>query len=227
MKELIEMRHLRTLLLICCLHCFLPHARSQNFDIDFLRSANPEHPNSAFWKATSSSAQYLSAGITLGSLAYALIEHDEDLRYKSYELLLATGVNVLVTDVLKLAFNRPRPAERYPNEVFVLNSSKGYSFPSGHTSVAFSTATTLTLIYPKWWVAVPAYAWAGCVGYSRLYLGRHYPSDVLAGALVGTGSSIFSHWLNKKIFPRKRKTVLQPNLLNAGFHTGTGSLAVH
>jgi undecaprenyl-diphosphatase len=67
--------------------------------------------------------------------------------------------------------------------------------------MAFSTATSLTLQYKKWYVAVPAYFWAANVGYSRMYLGEHYPSDVFAGAAVGAGSAVLAHWLVKKIWP--------------------------
>lgn len=78
----------------------------------------------------------------------------------------------------------------------------GYSFPSGHTTDAFSLATSLTLNFKQWYVIVPAYLWAGSVGYSRLYLGAHYPSDVFGGAIVGSTSAFITYklskWLNKK-----------------------------
>jgi len=54
--------------------------------------------------------------------------------------------------------------------------------------LAFATATTLSIPYKKWYVTVPAYVWASSVGYSGRYLGRHFPSDVLAGAAEGIGS---------------------------------------
>ena len=52
----------------------------------------------------------------------------------------------------------------------------------------------------KWYVAIPAYLWAGTVAYSRMYLGQHYPSDVLAAAVIGAASSYVTRWLTKKIF---------------------------
>ncbi|RYD90466.1 MAG: phosphatase PAP2 family protein, partial [Sphingobacteriales bacterium] len=52
------------------------------------------------------------------------------------------------------------------------------------------------------YVTVPAYAWAGSVAYSRMYLGKHYPSDIVAGAIVGVGTGYATHWLNKKLFKR-------------------------
>jgi membrane-associated phospholipid phosphatase len=50
---------------------------------------------------------------------------------------------------------------------------------------AFALATSLSLSYPKCYIIVPSFAWASSVGYSRMDLGVHYPSDVLAGAIVG------------------------------------------
>jgi membrane-associated phospholipid phosphatase len=74
--------------------------------------------------------------------------------------------------------------------------------PSAHTSSAFATATSLSLAFPKWYVVVPSFVWASSVGYSRMHLGVHYPSDVLVGALVGSGSAFLTQkanqWLNKK-----------------------------
>ncbi|MFZ9878471.1 MAG: phosphatase PAP2 family protein [Chitinophagaceae bacterium] len=52
----------------------------------------------------------------------------------------------------------------------------------------------------------PAYTFAGLVGYSRMYLGAHYPSDVIAGALVGSGTAWLSYQINKKIVQRKKST---------------------
>jgi undecaprenyl-diphosphatase len=70
--------------------------------------------------------------------------------------------------------------------------------------LAFTTATSIYLAYPKWYVALPAFTWATAVGYSRMYLGQHYPSDVLVGAIVGGGSACLTNWLNKKFIEKKK-----------------------
>jgi undecaprenyl-diphosphatase len=79
--------------------------------------------------------------------------------------------------------------------------------PSGHTSFSFTTATSVYLMYPKWYVALPAFAWATSVGYSRMYLGLHYPSDVLMGAVVGSSSAIITNWARKHFIDQKKKNL--------------------
>jgi len=175
--------------------------KAQHLDIDLLKAINPQHPNSAFWKATTDSYVIVAATASMGSLAYAFISDDQALKYKSYELLLGIGITVVATEGLKRIVDRARPYETYPNDINVIRLSRGQSFPSGHTSLAFATATSLTLTHRKWYVAVPAFLYAGGMGYSRMYLGKHYPTDVLGGAIVGAGSSLLSHWLTKKLFP--------------------------
>lgn len=193
-------RHYHVICCICIFQFFGTAAQSQNFDINLLKSINPRVPTSGFWKTTSYSYMIVAGAASLGPLAYAIINNDKELKYKSAETLASLGINIAVTSGLKVLFNRKRPTDKYPGEVFSLTTSKGHSFPSGHTSLAFATATSLTLVYKKWYVIVPAYVWAGCMGYSRMYLGKHCPSDVLCGAIVGTGSSLLSHWLFKKYF---------------------------
>lgn len=188
----------------CSLQFFTPAVHAQNIDVNILKSINPQNPKTGFWSAVSDYHIAVAGAATFGTLAYALIKHDKNLQYKSYETLIAAGINVVATDALKIIFNRTRPADKYPNDIYVLTISHGHSFPSGHTSLAFAAATSLMLNCKKWYIVVPGYMWAGCVGYSRMYLGKHYPSDVLAGAVVGAGSALASHWVSKKLFQPKQ-----------------------
>jgi membrane-associated phospholipid phosphatase len=177
------------------LNCF-----AQNWDVDILKSINPEHPNSMYWQNTSKSAFYFTGAAAFGQLIYGFAGNNERVKQNATELLISVGVSTLFSDVMKAGFHRERPGDRYPGMIFPSSPVHDGSFPSGHSTLAFNTATTLALDYPKWYVVVPAFFWAGSVGYSRLYLGKHYPSDVLGGAAVGIGSAYISHWLNKAIF---------------------------
>ena len=113
--------------------------------------------------------------------------------------VLAYSVNSL----LKVGAGRKRPNEALANvETGHLESADPYSFPSGHTAGAFAIATMLTLRYsnrPE--VYIPAFVWAGLVGYGRIYFGLHYPTDVLGGALVGAGSSFLVYRYKDGILP--------------------------
>jgi len=177
---------------------------AQNIDIDILKGINPQNPSSNMWKTASSSVDWVTGAVSFGTLGYGFIKKDKAMQHNGYELLLSSGISIASSALLKTVFNRTRPADKYPGEVFVNSTTAGKSFPSGHTSQAFAIATTLTLQYNKWYVAVPAYLWAGSVGYSRMYLGKHYPSDVLAGAVIGAGSSWLSHIITQKLFRNKK-----------------------
>ena len=85
----------------------------------------------------------------------------------------------IVEVILKPLFARPRP-----------DASAGFSFPSGHATIAFAMATVLSKKEPKWRFAL--FLLAIAIAFSRIYLGKHYPLDVLAGAFLG----IIIGWLS-------------------------------
>jgi len=95
---------------------------------------------------------------------------------------------------IKELFGRPRPFETL-SDVRVKHrwSAGGYSFPSGHTSQAFAIATIFSLKFHKASVIVPSVLWATAIGYGRIFLGVHYPTDVLGGAVIGVVSG-FAAW---------------------------------
>ncbi|MEL6614625.1 MAG: phosphatase PAP2 family protein [Bacteroidota bacterium] len=120
---------------------------------------------------------------------------DADTR-PAVRLAITQIANFGTTRLLKNIVQRPRPyvalddvdardREHQGDEVF-----DPHSFPSGHTSSAFAIATSLSASYPEWYVIAPAMTWATAVGVSRVWLGVHYPSDVLVGAGIGAGTAL-------------------------------------
>lgn len=180
-------------------------ARAQNWDIDIAKDINPQHPTSGYWRFTSNTTYYISAGIPVSIFVAGIISRNQELKKKSLEIFGALILELAVSEAMKVSFNRLRPGEKYPTEIFPYHRLHGKSFPSGHASLAFAAAASLSLQCKKWYVTLPAYAWAASVGYSRVYLGEHYPSDILAGAAVGIGSAYLAHWLNIKLFQKKIK----------------------
>lgn len=188
---------------------FIPLSlHGQNLDIQILRAINsPENlPSDGFFRVVSNSDAYVM-GIVPGTMAIVgWVKHDDKLLRNACVVAGATVLNFGITAALKYSVNRDRPFVTYPDIVNKTGKSiTDPSFPSGHTSTAFTTATSVSLCYPKWYIIVPAYAYAGTVGYSRMRLGAHYPSDVLMGAVIGTGSAYLTHFINKKLGKSKNK----------------------
>jgi undecaprenyl-diphosphatase len=191
---------LKCILLIGCFPCFQHCAYSQNAEIRLLKKINPTVPDSKFWNTTTKSAKPVSIGLPLAMFATGLVIKDNQLQENGLEIIGTFAITTGATLALKNLINRPRPYERYA-EIYPDHLEDGRSFPSGHTSVAFGTATSLSIQYKQWYVAVPAYTWATAVGYSRMYLGQHHPTDIIGAAITGAGSAWISHkvtrWLRK------------------------------
>lgn len=100
--------------------------------------------------------------------------------------------------VLKEWIARPRPYDAVDTIVPLIREPRDYSFPSGHTTASFASALVLFRLLPKKY-GIPAVCLAGMIGFSRLYLGVHYPGDVLGGFLVALAGSACSVFMAAKI----------------------------
>ena len=93
-----------------------------------------------------------------------------------------------VSGALKEWIERDRPAVADPDPDTLVDLPATYSFPSGHATVSFACATVLALAVPR--LAWPLYTLAALIAFSRVYVGVHYPFDVLAGAVLGVAIAI-------------------------------------
>jgi membrane-associated phospholipid phosphatase len=182
----------------------------QNPDIDILKEINLNR-NASFdskMQFLTNTSDFVALGTPITLLTVGFIKDDANLKKEGLNAAVAVVGTYGLGYILKNTVKRNRPYVTYP---FIQNYKveNDSSFPSGSTSIAFSSATSLSLSYPKWYVIAPSALYAAGVGYSRLHLGVHYPSDVLAGALIGVGSAFASRGLNKMLLNEFRKRKLK------------------
>ena len=106
-------------------------------------------------------------------------------RKSGFAVVAAMIAGLVICNLLmKNIIARPRPFEAYGLPI-IIDRPMGYSFPSGHSSNSFIAATVIAMKYRKYAAAV--YTTAALIALSRIYLCVHYPSDVIAGAVIGMG----------------------------------------
>ncbi len=118
-------------------------------------------------------------------------------------LMLAAMLFTFVSGelILKNIVCRPRPCHAFPDIPLLIARPDSYSFPSGHSGSSFAAATILFLRHRKWGVAVLVLA--ALIAFSRVFLFVHYPTDVLAGTLLGVLFALTVYFLYKKKFAGK------------------------
>lgn len=180
---------------------------AQNLDTRIFRSINDHHTGFSddFFSFQSNSVKPVYFGAPLGFIATGIIRKDRKAEDTGILLLTAAILNYGITYGMKNAVDRKRPYKALSGVHTVGSTERSASFPSGHTSSAFTIATMVSLNYPKWYVIAPSFAWAGLAGYSRMAIGMHYPADVLMGAVVGAGSAYLIYKLRKPIIRTKDK----------------------
>jgi undecaprenyl-diphosphatase len=115
-------------------------------------------------------------------------------KWKTLLIIVLAAVMILVSDQLanltKDIFQRLRPSHEPGLMVHLVNAYKGgeYGFYSSHASNTFSIAVFLIVLTGKrfGWIWIPAIVWAMLMSYTRIYLGVHFPGDILAGTMMGS-----------------------------------------
>ena len=109
--------------------------------------------------------------------------------------IVALGLSGLfINCIIKNLVARPRPFTQIEGLTYLINKPRDYSFPSGHTSASFAAAVVFLKKMPKKF-GILFTILAALIAFSRLYLGVHYPTDVLAGAILGTLIAFLAMWI--------------------------------
>ncbi len=186
---------------------------SQGADYSILKSINaremPAWDNTM--KGVSFSVYPAMPVSVIGIWAHGYFKKDKELMRSGYKSAICIGSALAISTGLKYLVNRTRPFNEYPGDIIQRDNVGLASFPSGHSAAAFATATALSLSYKKWYVTVPSFLYAGFVGYSRMRLGVHYPSDVLGGAVIGIGTGLLTWKIDKMMRKRKETAVRLEN----------------
>lgn len=126
-------------------------------------------------------------------------------RKAGFSALCAMLIGLIVVNfTIKPLVSRPRPWLVIENFVNLVPEHDPNSFPSGHTNAAFAFALAVCMSAPTRWMKVTAVCMAVVMGLSRLYVGVHFPSDVLAGAVIGSLCGLAGAWVVKKALERVR-----------------------
>lgn len=140
--------------------------------------------------------QFMRFITELGSWGFALfvpsillITKKESCNVLGLRVAVALAISMSIVHSMKWFFKRPRPCESYN---WILAQKVPWdknSFPSGHSAAAMTMATVLAGAMPALWMSLLLFGLAVLVAISRVYLGVHYPSDVLFGASIGAVSA--------------------------------------
>ncbi|MFA5713028.1 MAG: phosphatase PAP2 family protein [Bacteroidales bacterium] len=146
----------------------------------------------------------------LGTLLYKFGYREQNWKkalFATVALLLTFAITDIGSSQIKKGFEILRPSHdlRLEGIVRLLDGKGGlYGFISSHAANVFGLATLTSLFFRKRWYSISIFTWATIVSYSRIYVGRHFPSDVVCGALFGVAVALAVYKLNNFLIAAQR-----------------------
>ncbi|MBR5102889.1 MAG: phosphatase PAP2 family protein [Muribaculaceae bacterium] len=164
----------------------------------YLNGQHTDYFDNFMWLVT---RHWYAWGLIIAALIYVLVRQ-RNWR-QAVSVLLAMTCVLLLTDQISAGIIKPlvcrlRPSRALGEAVHTVNGYIGgkYGFVSSHAANYFGIATLFCLLFRKRALSIALLAWAALIAYSRIYVGVHYPGDILGGTIVGVGSgfAIYALW---------------------------------
>jgi membrane-associated phospholipid phosphatase len=175
----------------CCVY-------AQSFDINILKQLHTNRNKNldGMMGTVSDVSPFVMSSTPLFLYTIGAYKKDKKMQQQAINQGIGLVIVSASTLIAKRIANRDRPGITYPQYITPVQPKYFYSFPSGHTSMSFWWATSITMATKKWYYIAPAWTIASAVSYSRMHLGVHYPTDLIGGAVFGVTSAMVSEHIN-------------------------------
>jgi hypothetical protein len=176
-----------------------PVVQAMNWDASIVYDLNQHSQMKALSHVVSDALYPISGAMPLGFYVGGVFAKD---RYAVETGLMLTAVEIstfLSVVALKQLIARDRPYVAYPNDIKGGEDDPLKSFPSGHSAFTTALTTFISLRYPHWYVIAPLSLYTVYTYYARINLGMHYPTDIIAGAIIGGAFGILGNYLLPRV----------------------------
>ena len=143
-------------------------------------------------------------------MAYMIYSNRSTGKTAAIFIFVSVGLNFLINRIIKLFVMRPRPgADPLLHDIAwqLETVGRSSSFYSGHASCSFSLALFASLYFKNDYFTIAIFLWAIIVSYSRIYVGKHYPIDIIVGIFFGLITGYIAFWLFKKYDKNKQMII--------------------